>query len=574
MGGVFRRGLERQRQEFQRLAREHCRETQIQTLHRLLRLNCGSHFCSDFHLRPEMALAEFRARVPVSDYELVSPYVERMQAGDHRALLGEHNRLLMYAVTSGTTAQSKLIPITDQFVADYRRGWQHWGAAAHTQRPALRRVNMAQITSSHRRFRTPDGVPCGNISGLVAEMQSRVVRQLYSIPPQVAHLTNPEAKRYAVSLFVLADPVIGMFITANPGTLLHLSRFIGDHADSLVRDVADGTIRCDGLSTTERLHLRCHMKPRTGRARELQGVLDRHGWLKPSECWRFLHTLGVWSGGSCGAYLSQLRHVYGDVPIRDHGLHASEGRMTIPMEDGTSAGILDIQTHFFEFVPIAEAESADPEVLEAHELQPGEDYLILLTTSSGLYRYNIRDVVRCVDFYGTTPRLEFRHKGAHISSITGEKVAESQVVEAVGRACRNQEVLLQQFTLTPEWGTPPKYMLFVQPRSINGLPAPGVLQDLSNEVDRYLRQANCEYDEKRGTERLGSIEARVMTDSHWDAFMAERIRRTGGSAEQYKHPCLLPDPQFERLFLNMSQNGHVSTVASGHGTANASYHSD
>ncbi|MEZ6059757.1 MAG: GH3 auxin-responsive promoter family protein [Planctomycetaceae bacterium] len=553
LGGAFRRRLDRQRQMFLWQAKSLCRETQHRVLQGLLELNADSQFSRDFGLRPGLCLQDFQSRLDISDYDRVAPYVDRMKVGDHRALLGRRNRLLMYAVTSGTTSDSKLIPITDRFVADYRRGWQHWGVAAHMQRPQLRHLNMAQITSSHRRFHTPDGTPCGNISGLVAEMQRPIVRRLYSIPAHVAHLNDADAKRYAVSWFALADPWVGMFITANPGTLLHLCQFFNDNADRLIRDISDGTIRCQGLSKSEQATLKRLLKRRPARARELHRILNEHGALKPTECWKALHTLGVWSGGSARAYLTQLRHVYGDVPIRDHGLHASEGRMTSPVDDGTPAGILDIQSHFFEFVPVEYGEIASPDVLEAHELQYGRDYFILLTTSSGLYRYNIRDVVRCVGYYGTTPLLEFRHKGAHISSIAGEKIAESQVVDAVERACRHQEVLLQQFTLTPEWGTPPRYTLFVQPRSLNGSPPASLLQDLSREVDRLLRQANCEYEEKRGTRRLGSVETCVVPDHHWDAFMAQRISRAGGSVEQYKHPCLLPDPHFERLFLTMSR---------------------
>ena len=46
-------------------------------------------------------------------------------------------------------------------------------------------------------------------------------------------------------------------------------------------------------------------------------------------------------GGSVGPYLHQLREFSGDTFVRDLGLLASEGRMSIPLEDGTSSGVLD-----------------------------------------------------------------------------------------------------------------------------------------------------------------------------------------------------------------------------------------
>ena len=91
------------------------------------------------------------------------------------------------------------------------------------------------------------------------------------------------------------------------------------------------------------------------------------------------------------------------------------------MQDETNAGLLDYDSHFFEFIPAEERASSQPTILEADELESGKDYYILLTTLSGFYRYDIHDVVRCVGFVGKCPQLAFLNKGAHFSSLTGEK---------------------------------------------------------------------------------------------------------------------------------------------------------
>ena len=69
------------------------------------------------------------------------------------------------------------------------------------------------------------------------------------------------------------------------------------------------------------------------------------------------------------------------------------------IESGMVAGVLDITTNYFEFVPEDEIKNPQPTVLGAHELQVGRNYYILLTTSYGLYRYNIHDVVRCTGYH-------------------------------------------------------------------------------------------------------------------------------------------------------------------------------
>jgi hypothetical protein len=249
--------------------------------------------------------------------------------------------------------------------------------------------------------------------------------------------------------------------------------------------------------------------------------------------------------------------------------------MTLPLEDNSSAGILEVQTHFFEFIPVGESESTQPVVLEAHELEEGREYFILLTTSSGLYRYNIQDVVRCAGFYGTTPILEFRHKGAHISSITGEKIAESQVVESVRTACSLTGLSPQIYTLTPCWGEPPGYTLYVgrsndksaSHRAVSGAgkdsggsdgsgrgPLPLAAQNNAQSqfamaLDEDLCRRNVEYGEKRHTGRLQMIRVQELSPDAWKSFTNLRQSGSGGSAEQYKHPCLMPDPQFEEKFL-------------------------
>ena len=254
-----------------------------------------------------------------------------------------------------------------------------------------------------------------------------------------------------------------------------------------------------------------------------------------------MQVVAVWTGGSAGAYLSSLRQFYGDVAMRDHGLSASEGRMTIPLCDNRSDGVLDVVTHFFEFIPEREHGCKNPTVLEAHELQEGESYFILLTTSSGLYRYDIHDVVQCMGFCGTTPMLKFLHKGAHIANVTGEKVSESQVVTAVCKSVEQMQIHLKHFTVSPVWGEPPRYQLLAEEQDVL---APSVGEELADNVDRQLQQLNCEYREKRQSGRLASLKWVPLPERTWMRFAKKSQQKLGGSLEQYKHPCLVPDMDF------------------------------
>jgi hypothetical protein len=154
-------------------------------------------------------------------------------------------------------------------------------------------------------------------------------------------------------------------------------------------------------------------------------------------------------GGTVGGSAPQIAEYYGDVPRRDIGLLSSEGRHTIPMQDERPNGLLAIDSHYYEFVPEEEIDSLQPTVLECHELEIGRNYFVLMTTSSGLYRYSIYDVVCCRGYVGETPVLEFLHKGERFSDMEGEKITEHHMVQATSEVADRLGIRINGFTAVP-----------------------------------------------------------------------------------------------------------------------------
>ena len=216
--------------------------------------------------------------------------------------------------------------------------------------------------------------------------------------------------------------------------------------------------------------------------------------------------------------------------------------MTIPMDDATPSGVLDVTTHYFEFIPEEEAGSDHPTVLAAHEVEQGKTYFILLTTSYGLYRYHIYDLVRVTGFYNQTPLVEFLSKGSLFSNLTGEKLSEYHVTSAMAEALRDLNLNLTTYSLAPCWDDVlPYYGLFVERGDLSSLDE-GVL--LARHLERRLGQANIEYASKRESQRLGPLRLQLLpggTRGQWDRT---RLAHTGGTLEQYKHPCLIADLKF------------------------------
>jgi hypothetical protein len=222
--------------------------------------------------------------------------------------------------------------------------------------------------------------------------------------------------------------------------------------------------------------------------------------------------------------------------------------MTLPFQDGSGAGVLDFAHHYFEFIPEADHDGLQPTLLEGHELEVGQNYYIVLTTSSGFYRYDIHDLVRCVGFEGTAPLLEFLNKGASFSSITGEKLSEFQAVSAVQRGFAETGIPIEQFTVAPVFGDPPGYVLLVESISQHT-----EVEPLARAVNDHLARLNCEYADRLQTGRLRPLTIREVPPGTWSALRKLRIDRPGGTLEQYKHPGLVNDLHFvDRLLSDSS----------------------
>jgi hypothetical protein len=514
-------------------------------LREIVSRQADTQFGRDHGFAQIKTIADFRRQVPVAAYEYVQPYIEKVQRGDTRALLSDP-RVLMFALTSGTTAARKFIPVTPRYLVDYRRGWNMWGLRALRDHRAVSMRPIVQLAGDPDEMRTEAGIPCGSISGFTTQVQKRIVRRLYCVPAGTGRIKDATARAYVALRFSLPRDV-GMVLAANPSTLVMLARTADRFKESLIRDISDGTLSRDlDIAPPLRAEIESKLKRWPRRGRELDAIARRTGTLLPKDVWppeRLL--IGTWTGGSVGPYLRQLPALYGDTFLRDLGLIASEGRFTIPMQDDVSTGALDVTTHYFEFIPEEEADSPKPTVLGAHELVEGRHYFILPTTAYGLYRYDIRDLVKVTGFHGRTPLLQFLGKGNHFSNLTGEKLSEHHVTRSMEVAVRHCGVGPAVYSVAPIWSEErPYYGLFVERG--DGLDGPTGRAFL-REFDRSLKDHNSEYASKRDSDRLGAIRLELLPPGFWQSWDHDRLARSGGVPEQYKHPCLLGDVKFREV---------------------------
>jgi len=85
-----------------------------------IRRNADSELGRRYRFDRISSVDDFVRHVPLMDYEAHRPYIERVKLGDLRAMFGPGQRVLMFALTSGTTDQPKYIPVTEDFLDEYR----------------------------------------------------------------------------------------------------------------------------------------------------------------------------------------------------------------------------------------------------------------------------------------------------------------------------------------------------------------------------------------------------------------------------------------------------------------------
>ncbi len=500
---------------------------------------------SDFGRRYDLArvrtMDDLRRAVPLTSYEDLRPYIDRVVGGDTGALFRPGQPLLMFATSSGTTSRRKLIPVTPQFVREYRRGWNTFGLKMLTDHPSAILRPIFQSSGRYDESHSPAGVPIGAITGLLARMQKGIVRRYYVGTPQIAAVSDARARYYTLVRFGIVRDV-AFAITANPATLIRIAQVADEESERLIRDVHDGTLSRE-LVTDDSLRkaLETRLRPNPPRAAELSRIRARTGRLAPRDYWNLVF-VACWTGGSLGHYLPRMADWWGPLPVRDVGLLASEGRVTIPLDDGTPAGVLDPLSAAFEFIPADQTDAALPEALLPHELEPGRDYAVVLTNTAGLIRYRLDDVVRVHGYVAGAPLLEFRYRAGRVSSLAGEKLTENQVVEAMCVACRRLGREPADFLLAARWGDPPFYEL--RAADVN-------LGALGETLDAALARINDEYASRRESDRLGPLVFQSVGSDFFTSLDRLLLASRGSTPEQYKRPSLLSLEHSDRLLSQL-----------------------
>jgi hypothetical protein len=502
------------------------RAAQIRVLRSLIAANRGTTFGRAHGFADIDGPRMFRDRVPVQRYETLLPYVEAQRRTGEKALTTEAP--VFYAQTSGTTGSPKYIPVTATALAIHRTEQALFSYLQFNACPEAFSGTAMGIMGAAVEGHLDSGHAVGSVSGHLYASLPRFLQSRFVVPPAVSGIPDYEVKYQVILHLALAQPSITYMGSPNPSTFLRLLDVLNNRRETLLQALASGT--SDVVAGLEP-SLRATVERRMNASPEHAARLGTLPELTYANTWPALRLVTTWTGGSCGVALGALRkRLPAGARVMELGYQATECRGTIPLEAETASGLPPLHHHFFEFVERGAWDRDRPDYLTLDQLEQGSQYYVVITTAAGLYRYFMNDIVEVTGRFRATPLLRFVQKGRGVTNLTGEKLYEAQVIDAVQSELSRCGIAPTYFVVIADEERT-MYRLFVEG------PGPADVAMLAREVDRRLGELNIEYRSKRSSGRLAPLTAAWLRPGAAEAYKAAAVR-AGQREGQLKPPAL------------------------------------
>jgi hypothetical protein len=402
--------------------------------------------------------ADFAERVPVGDYDSFSPFIDRMRQGERNLLVPEFVRYFGNSSGSSNHGKPKFLPITDRQIRFQQRAgtdtvmrYLHWSGDTGLFGGGFTLGLFPPITMK------PEGpVLITSNPALMNTKMPAITRPCYLPDDDVKRIASYEEK-----LGVIAERYLDHDVRAVTGTTCWF------------------TLLFEKVLAAAR-----------ARGRQARTV---------NEVWPHLRVL-IGGGVSATPYLPVIRDLVGrdDVTLVDT-YNATEGGLYAASDFSGARGMLMLPHRgtFFELVALDERAKPSPRRVPLWEVERDRPYSIVVTTPSGLYAYELGDIVR---FTSIAPlRIEFMGRLSGCLSVTQELTTHVEIERAVEHAVAAQPCRTLDFGAAADVGVEgtakSRYLLFVEFQD-----EPGDLTAFAAAFDEGLSAQNRVYREHRQNE--------------------------------------------------------------------------
>ncbi|XP_072026291.1 uncharacterized protein [Amphiura filiformis] len=526
----------------------------------IMESNADTKYGKKYKLRGVTQLQDLRANHPLTDYAHYERYVQQMANGEENVLMISEE-LHRFGITSGTTGKGKLIPFAKSRLAIgmgntailTATSGNRWGWASPLQKTMLFYVNPK-----------PTKTTSGHIVGpnLLLTDDMKLATTSCTTPWEAFSISTEFEAVYITFLFGLRERtlsnVFGVFCSVTHKAMVLLEK----NWEQLVHDIKTGIIDKDLQMSTEVLEV-CQkvLTPEPERAEELRREFEKgfDGIMK--RIWP--HLIFIY-GHNTADFTEKLENGYAKgIPIFSPMYSSTEGEYGLNLWPGEkSRYVLLPHSVIYEFIPEDQINDKNPTTLFIDEVQKGEAYEMVISTSCGFYRYRFGDVIKVLDFHHKTPVVDFLYRSGQLLNLRAEKVTEISVDEAVHHLVDNlpgaeliqwtsaESPLLTKIAASAqdefEKGSQ-FYLIFVE---LEESTEHKILdEDKQQQFDDALKERNNYYKGFRNAGTISPPRVYLVKPGTFKELQDYIIANSTASYNQYKVPLKLKTPETLTLML-------------------------
>lgn len=456
------------------------------TLLRMIKCSTNTIWGKKYNYASIRDYETFAQRVPISSYEELKAYIDRMRHGESDVLWS--GTVKWYAKSSGTTNdKSKFIPVSKQGLKDthYAGGKDVVTYYLHNN-PKSRLFDGKSLIlgGSHQpNYDVPESL-VGDLSAILIENVPSVVNLTRVPKKETALLSDFEIKRDRIAKETLNRNVTNL--SGVPSWMMSV----------------------------------------------LSRTLEVAGKKDISEVWP---NLEVFFHG--GVAFTPYRERYKEM-ITSSKMHymetynASEGFFGIQNDPNDNSMLLMTNYGvFYEFIPFDELDKPSPEAIPLWKVEKDKNYAMVISTTSGLWRYMIGDTIK---FTSLRP-YKFIISGRTKSFINafGEELIVDNAENGIKEACEKTGAEVQEYTAAPVFmdANAKCYHQWL----IEFHKKPESIDEFAEILDKSLQQINSDYEAKRSKnitlQQLQIVEAKQGLFDEW-------LKSKGKLGGQHKIPRL------------------------------------
>ena len=372
--------------------------SQKKTFKKLIASGRKTLFGKDHNFNTISDPTDFAKQVPVRDYEGLRSYIDRIVCGEEDVVWP--GKPLYFSKTSGTTSGAKYIPITKESMPT------HINSARDALLTYINFTGKTGFIKGKQIFiqGSPEldyknGVALGRLSGIVAHYVPSYLQKSRMPSWETNCIEDWEEKVNAIVKETIHEDMT--LIGGIPSWVQMYFEKIKDQTNQNV------------------------------------GELFKN------------FSLFVYGGVNFEPYKSVFRNLIGRSVDTLELFPASEGFFAyqdIPNEEGLL--LLLNNGIFYEFIRVDEIQQESPRRYTLGEVKTGINYALIISTTAGLWAYNIGDTVR---FVSTAPyRLVVTGRIKHFISAFGEHVIGKEVETAMKVATAETSIRIKEFTVAPQ----------------------------------------------------------------------------------------------------------------------------